>query len=183
MSAPEAGMMTARRFHDIVGRLPAPPGNTVEQVRRVFLACCLTWSVFGLFIVAVHTDGPAFAAVVGGTAGLATWWCVGYRRRGYPGWAWPAESVLVTAVVVVSDFDATVVLLFLWASYRILYGGRVLRLVGAACVIASLTTAGLLTGHGASLLTAVPTAVMALLVLHVLVETAQARDDAVSGGK
>jgi PAS domain S-box-containing protein len=115
------------------------------QVRTLFLALCLIWTLVALAGDGhLHSGGP-FVNWGAGVVMLASL-IVGYRRGRFPRWTWFAEGAAVCLIAADSGDAITFGLLFVWVNFRALYGLLADQIVGAVTVLA-LMVAGLSVFH------------------------------------
>jgi PAS domain S-box-containing protein len=154
------------------------PGTMLGQIRRVFLSVCLAWVLLAFPLTARRlTLVQALTATLLLTA-LALWGYLGHRRQHFPAWSWIPECVLLGAVLGLCDYSGAVALVFLWANFRATYGRRWEKVLGAFAVVAAILLPGLASHASASMI--VPTAltaVLAILMMHLLAQTAASRDN------
>jgi PAS domain S-box-containing protein len=171
--------MTVARWQARAVRLFRKPDTMLGQIRGLFLAFCLIWPVFGLFAIGARAStGNLWLAVVGALA-AELWWCVGYRRQRFPAWSWPIEGFCVWLVVSASDFGTSVGFLFMWINLRALYGPVREKVFGGTVVAVMMAAGVLVSGRSPDdILPLLFTALMALVVNHVLSSVAGSRDRA-----
>ena len=147
------------------------------QVRTLYLGILLVWPVFGLWGLGGSADRGM--AVLGAASALvvAAWLYLGYRRQHFPAWSWIAEGACVSLVAAGSDYGSTIVLLFLWVNFRSLYG-RLREKVLAALMLVAIMGVGVLffDFEQVDALPLLFTAVIGLVVSHVLARGSSARD-------
>jgi PAS domain S-box-containing protein len=147
------------------------------QVRTLFLGILLVWPVFGLWGLGDATGPWGGRLGVAGALLVVAWLYLGYRRQHFPAWSWSAEGACICLVAGGSDYGITIGLLFLWVNFRSLYG-RLREKALAALVLAVIMGVGVLFFRFEPT-DAVPlllTALIALVVNHVLAQGSSARD-------
>ncbi|WP_306830240.1 ATP-binding protein [Catenuloplanes nepalensis] len=149
------------------------------QVRTLFFGFLLLWPLFGLWGVDPHGDARRVVLAVALTLVLQAWSYLGYQRQRFPAWSWVPEGACVFLVAGTSDFDATIGLCFMWVNFRALYGRLWEKGLAAVVLVAGMVGGAVLTdvslGASFSLLV---TALLALMVQHVLARGSGARDRA-----
>lgn len=147
------------------------------QVRSLFLGFLLIWPAFGLWGIDSDASGRTVLLTVAAALLLMAWSYAGYRRRRFPVWSWILEGACVAQVAAASHFGSTVIMCFIWISFRALYGSAREKLLAVAVLIAVLASGTVFTHVRAH--TTVPLLFTALLVLalhHLLANGCSARD-------
>ncbi|MDR7275323.1 two-component system sensor histidine kinase NtrB [Catenuloplanes atrovinosus] len=169
-------MLSRRVFVD---RWLCATDTMLGQIRTLFLALLMLWPAFGLWGVETHGDIRRAVVVVVMIVVLQAWSYSGYRRQAFPAWSWIPEGACVLLVLGASDFVAATGLCFIWVSFRALYGRLREQLLGASVVAGIMVTGREVfhTGSGGTV-SLMFTALLSLIVSHVLARAGRARDRA-----
>jgi PAS domain S-box-containing protein len=148
------------------------------QVRVLFLALCLIWTLVGLALVDLDDPGEPYVSVGAVTAVLVPL-VVGFCRGGFPRWTWFVEGVGVCVIATGSGHAITFGLFFVWVNFRALYGSLTDQIIGGGTILA-IMAAGVAFLHipVSDALTMLVAAVLGLIVNYVLARGIHGRDRA-----
>ncbi|WP_203826476.1 two-component system sensor histidine kinase NtrB [Actinoplanes palleronii] len=148
------------------------------QVRTLFLALCLIWTLVGLGWADLNRQGGPYVTLGAVTAVLVPL-IVGYRRGGFPRWTWFVEGVGVCLIATNSGHSITFGLLFVWVNFRALYGSLTDHLIGGGTILGILVAGvAFLDIPASDALSMLVAALLGLIVNHVLARGIQGRDRA-----